>query len=223
MRIITKEEWIKRILLPNQCSRPLKLSYDDWKDPSDPLGSLVEIIRFSLTSKAYQVLPSVFAGQVYLESDMGLKQDALLGVKATKSDYEKGTWKKMWTNEHFRKPEIERLERADEALSEVDKVKPIVVRETSPGSDVFIVKCRQDFHYEPGLQDDFERYFRYYERREPNRMEWFEKINSDPVKKAEDYLSNVTVGPPWKYATDVKYVSLVMSKIKKYELWRLDA
>jgi hypothetical protein len=215
MRLITADEWRTRVSLPGFCATPIKLAYQDWKDPSDPLGSLVEVIKWATLAPQYLVPPSVFAGQVFLESDMGAKQDALLGVKATKKDYENGTWKRMRTTEHFSKNEIERLEKIDETLPNDKKTIIDILGETSQGSGFFIVKCWQDFHFEEGLVDDFEKYFKFYTNRKPDREKWFK---SGP----EEYLKNVTVAPPYSYATDVKYVGLVMSKIKRYSLHQLD-
>jgi hypothetical protein len=208
MSPIPHEEWGSRIddyHFPQRYAEPLKLSFEDWKDPSDPLGSLLEIFKFSKFSPEFGVKPSVTAGQFFLESDMGRSQNAIVGIKASKTDIANGTFKEYPTYEEL----------SEEAVQDLDKAGKLihVEREVVPGR--YLVKCLQKFHYEEGLQDDADLFWRYYERREPTR---FQFLKAPP----ETYLRSVTVGPPWKYATDHDYVGKVMSKIVKYKLAELD-
>lgn len=207
--ILTPEIWrdvIGPYHFPNQFADPLKRAYEDWKDPSNPLASLLEILKFTMCGPYFGVKPSVAGGQTFLESDMGRAQDTLLGAKATAKDRAAGNAKRMKTYEEFTQKEVDAVSAAGDLISVV---------KINPTTGKILIRCFQWFFFKPGLADDFDRYWSYYERREPTRTAWLHK-------SPEEFLKNVTVGPPWKYATDPNYTSLVMGKITKYNLTALD-
>lgn len=208
---ISIADWQQRILpygFPSTYSIPLRLSYDAWKDPTDPLASLLEVFKWARIAGLHGIMPSVFVGQVFLESNMGLKQDALLGIKARSDDYKNGTVKRMRTHEVFSASEVERQKIAGNYIE--------TVRTFKDGMQEIV--CWQDFHYEDGLADDFTIMLDIYER-----VYWKKWGKPRPLNSWSpcDFLEKVTQAPP-AYASDKNYVNLVLSIIRRYELTWLD-
>lgn len=211
MRSISEPEWQIRVgayNLPSYFSAPLRLSYQGWKDPTDPLGSLLEVFKWAYIAGQHSIMPSVFAGQVFLESGMGEKQDAILGIKARQSDYVAGTVKRMKTHEVFSPAVVEAMKKEGRYIETV---------RTYPDGMVEIV-CWQDFHYKEGLADDFALLLDIYER-----VYWkkWGKPRPQASWSPRDFLEKVTQAYP-AYATDKLYTNLVLSIIKRYELYKMD-
>lgn len=208
MRLILADEWRERVApyhFPSYFSLPLRMMYDSWQDPSDPLGSLLEVFKWARIVAAHDVFPSVFVAQVALESGFGKSQDSLLGVKATKQDILDGTYKKMRTKEVFRDKDIQAL--GDDLVS-IDHV-------YSDGSK--LVTCYQLFHFQPGLEDDFEKFLRVYELHYTK----YHKERPNPRWGPEDFILNVTQAHP-PYATDKEYADKLLAIIKTRDLHSLD-
>ena len=202
---LTREDWIERVApfqFPSNYATPIKLLAGNWKDTTEPLGSLLEMLKWARLAPDYDCNPAIFAAQVSLESNFGLKQDALLGIKATKADIQNGTYKRLATREVFPMKEIERVKAAGDLIAIESEVKGTEPR-------LYRIRCYQLFHYEPGLSDDFERYFRYYMNRKPNRARYMRDTESFIRYACEE---------PYAYATDDKYVPMIMSVVRQYRL-----
>lgn len=207
---LTREDWINRVApfhFPSNYASPIKALAAVWKDLTDPLGSLLETLKWARLATDYDCNPAVFVAQVVLESDFGLKQDALLGIKATKTDIANGTYKRFATREVFTEQEVERVRAAGDLISIESEVKG-----SSP--KLYRIRCYQLFHYEEGLQDDFERYFRYYVNRKPKRARY--------MRDTESFI-RYACEAPYAYATDDKYVPMILNVVKKYHLEDLNA
>jgi hypothetical protein len=193
---------------PSWFSEPLKLSFDAWKDDTDSLGSLLEVFKWAGIAGAHGIFPSVFVGQIFHESNLGLSQSAILGIKARQSDIKNGTFKRLKTREVLTSRQVDALKTAGDFIS-VEKVYP---------DGLIEVKCYQLFHYKEGLADDFEELLNIYER-------YWNKYNKPKVTRSwtpRDFLEKVTQGPP-AYATGKEYVDLVMGHIERFKLASLDA
>jgi hypothetical protein len=204
---LTAEDWAGRIgsyHFPSQFGPPLKSVYSSWQDPSDPLGSLLEVFKWARMAPGRGVPPSVFVAQVCLESGYGLKQDAILGVKATKADIAAGTFKRLRTREQLPKRAVEAMERDGDLIEVVRQV---------PGTDLYEVSCWQLFHWAPGLADDFELYFKIYERLHPDLGKWID----DPERFVRGACSGSKA-----YATDAAYPSKVLAIISWHGLRKMD-
>lgn len=202
---LTREDWIERVApyhFGSNYAMPIRLLAGNWKDPSDPLGSLLEVLKWARKAPDYDCNPAVVAAQVSLESNFGLKQDALLGVKASKTDIANGTFKRLATHEVFTMAEIERVKAAGD-LIEIQRE----VKGTNPR--LYWIKCYQLFHFVPGLDDDFEKYFRFYQNRKPKRARY--------MRNTEAFI-RYACEEPYAYATDDKYIDLIMGLVRKYHL-----
>lgn len=211
MKIIGYHDWVDRIApmqLPDWYSEPLKITYDAWKDPTDPLGSMLEVFKWARIAGYHGIFPSVFAGQVFHESDLGLKQDAILGIKATAKDMKEGTYKRLRTREVVKPSQEDGMKRCGEFIERV-KVLPDGMVE---------VKCWQNFHFQEGLSDDFEKLLSIYEM-------YHTKYNKPRVQRGwtpRDFLEKVTQADP-AYATGEGYADSVMGHINRFKLAQLDA
>jgi hypothetical protein len=183
------------------------LAYAGWKDPTDPLGSLLEVFKWARIAGAHGIFPSVFAGQVFHESDLGLKQDAILGIKATEADIAAGTTKRLRTWEVLKPSAVEKLKERGDWIENI-KVYP---------DGMIECKCWQLFHFQEGLSDDFERLITICEKG------WVKYGKPRPQKgwTPLDFLRKVTQGPP-AYATDKEYADQVMARIIAFDLVMLD-
>jgi len=207
---LTREDWIGRISplhFPSNYAVPIQMLASVWKDTTDPLGSLLEMLKWARLAPDYDCNPAIFVAQVALESNFGLKQDALLGIKATKADIAAGTYKRLATREVFTAEEVERVRAAGDLISIESEVKG-----SSP--KLYRIRCYQLFHYEEGLNDDFERYFRYYSNRKPKRARY--------MRDTESFI-RYACEAPYAYATDDKYVPMILSVVKQYHLEDLNA
>ena len=204
---ITQEEMAGRIAakhITSQFGPPLKSLAGSWKDPTDPLGSLLEIFKWARIAPSRGVPPSVFVAQVCLESGYGQRQDALLGIKATAADLAAGTFKRLKTREQVPEKVVATLEKAGDLIEIIRQV---------PGTDLYEVVCWQLFHWQEGLADDFERYFRIYERLHPDLKQWMD----DPVKFIHAACSGAKA-----YATDPQYPSKIIAIISWHGLRKMD-
>lgn len=210
MRFITTEEWRFRVAplhLPTCFSMPLRHTYSRWKDTTDPLGSLLEVFKYAALAPEHDILPSVFTGQIIHESNYGLKQDALLGIKATAKDIENGTWRKLKTWERVTARQMEALKNSGDFIE--------LIKARQDG--LFDVSCWQRFHFEPGLIDDFELFFKVYKL----HYEKYHKPKPGPGCTPRQFLETVTQAQP-PYATDTTYTDKVMGVIKACDLESMD-
>lgn len=207
---LTREDWIEKVApfhFPSNYARPIQGLSAVWKNTVDPLGSLLEMLKWARLAPTYDCNPAVFVAQVVLESNFGLKTDALLGIKATKADIEAGTYKRLATREVFTAEQVEKVRAAGDLISIESEVKGSIPK-------LYRIRCYQKFHFEPGLADDFERYFRYYVNRKPKRARYMRDTESFIRYACEE---------PYAYATDDKYVSMILSVVKRYALEDLNS
>lgn len=208
-RTITREQWLdigKRYGLPGPFAAAIKAVYQVWKDPTDPLESLVECFNWAHMATLEGVPASVFLGQIFLESDYGRNADKCpLGIKARQSDIESGKAVRYPTLELVAPSEVERLKANGDFIDYTGR--------TSKDGRL-MVRCYQWF-FKGNLPENFERFFRYYRIRKPKR---FDLLKTGSL----NYLQNVTCKNPWAYATDDKYLKSVMGIINRFQLDELD-
>lgn len=204
MKEISKQDWTSRIApyhFPNQFSDTLKLAFDKWQDPKDPLGSLLEVIKFSMLAPFHGIRADVFAGQIFHESQLGLHEECLLGIKARAQDIADGKAVRLRTLEILQPKDIAKLKASDppDFIENVGDPLPDGRQE---------IRCYQMF-YADSFQGNFERYFEIYEKH-PERLAH--------LSSAADFLGNVTEK---FYATGLNYARAVMGHIQEFKLDQL--
>lgn len=205
--------------------RPLDLMFPMWADPSVPLASLLEVFKWGRIALKSGVPASVLIGQVFHESDRGKKQDSLLGIKATAECKRKGCFKLMRTRETYSPKEVERLKTLPVPAPYLEELKAkgytpqgwyLRTVEVMPSGKIDIA-CLQEFHYQPGLSDDLERFVKIYDI----HFTKFHKPRWRSGWDARKFLTYVTQAEP-AYATGSGYVESVMNWISKFNLEVLD-
>lgn len=207
---ISKDDWTKRVSdyhFPNAYAAALKALAAGWKDVGlDPLGALLEWVKWSEIMPLHDVLASVFIGQMMYESGDGLRQDVPLGIKASTADKAAGKAERIPTLELLSPTDIATLKTAGDFIA--------LTGRTSADKMRLEVRCFQWF-LKGTAQDNANKYLQFYESHKPNRAAF---LAGGP----EGFLRGVTTATPYAYATGEGYVQGVMGRIKAFQLELLD-
>lgn len=207
---LTKDQWITRIApyhFFDWMADPIKKVWAGWEDDGpDPLGAMLEWIKWAQICPLHDVPASVMFGQMMDESDNGNRQDCPMGIKATAADKAAGNAERFQTLELLEPADVARIQAAGDFIA-------MTGRRSKDASRIEI-SCYQWF-YKGTVQGNVNKYLAYYEGHKPARAGF---MGQGP----EAYLRGVTTAAPFAYATGEGYVQGVMGRIKQFDLTALD-